>query len=199
MSGYRLAGPRHRAFGAHSGALIALVLLVAGVALAGCQYADPNTTYPGAARKIGGGGGSIREGEEESIFGQGGLSLATLGGGSQAPQEGGGGGIGVNSYLWRASLDTVSFMPLLSADPFGGVIITDWYSPPESPGERFKLNIYILGRELRADGLRTAVFRQTFTQGIGWQDAQTARSTATDLENAILIRAREMRIAQTGE
>jgi hypothetical protein len=197
MSEYRLAGPRRGAFGAGSGALLALVLLVAGVALAGCQYADPNTKYPGAARKIGGGGGSVDE--SESVFGEGGLSLATLGGGSQAPQEGGGGGIGVNSYLWRASLDTVSFMPLLSADPFGGVIITDWYSPPESPSERFKLNIYILGRELRADGLRTAVFRQLYQQGTGWQDAQTANSTATDLENAILTRARQMRIAQTGE
>ena len=67
---------------------------------------------------------------------------------------GGGPGIGVNSFLWHASLDTVSFMPLASADPFGGTIITDWYSPPASPNERFKVNIFILGRELRADGVQ---------------------------------------------
>jgi hypothetical protein len=134
---------------------------------------------------------------EESIFGGTGISL----GGEDAAATGQGGGapgIGVNSYLWRASLDTVSFMPLLSADPFGGVIITDWYSPPESPNERFKLNIFILDRELRADGLRTAVFRQVYQQGPGWVDAQTASITAANLENAILTRARQMRIAQIG-
>ena len=69
-------------------------------------------------------------------------------------------GIGVNGFLWRASLDTLSFLPLSSADPFGGVIITDWYAPPESPAERFKVTVYILGRELRSDGVRVAVFRQ---------------------------------------
>src|SRR5262249_51014442 len=77
------------------------------------------------------------EDPQNTIFGPGGL----LGGGSSdAGKNGeqGGGGIGVNSLLWRASLDTLSFMPLTSADPFGGVIITDWYSPPSSPTERFK-------------------------------------------------------------
>ena len=69
--------------------------------------------------------------------------------------------LGVNSYLWHASLDTLAFMPLQSADPFGGVIITDWYSAPENPNERMKVTIYILDRRLRADGLKIAVFRQT--------------------------------------
>jgi hypothetical protein len=136
-------------------------------------------------------------GEPESIFGPGGLTL----GGTEKPGEGeaGGGGIGVNSFLWRASLDTVSFMPLVSADPFGGVIITDWYSPPQSPDERFKVNVYILGRALRADGIRTSVFRQQLNGTSGWIDAPVAANTATDLENAILTRARQMRIAQLGE
>ena len=136
--------------------------------------------------------------EPDSVFGQGGLSL----GGSRTPSgdSGGGDGIGVNSFLWRASLDTVSFMPLVSADPFGGVIITDWYSPPQSPDERFKVNVFILGRGLRADGIRASVFRQTDDEtGTGWVDAQVASNTATDLENAILTRARQMRIAQLGE
>jgi hypothetical protein len=112
---------------------------------------------------------------------------------------GGGAGVGVNSFLWRASLDTVSFMPLVSADPFGGVIITDWYSPPQSPDERFKVNVYILGRALRADGIRASVFRQQMNGATGWVDAQVAPNTGTDLENAILTRARQMRIAQLGE
>jgi hypothetical protein len=106
----------------------------------------------------------------------------------------GGTGIGVNAYLWRASLDTLSFMPVDSADPFGGVVLTDWYSPPEASDERFKVNLYILGRQLRADGLRVSVFRQERTAN-GWQDVEVNGQTATELENAILARAREMRIA----
>src|SRR5512145_1249877 len=69
--------------------------------------------------------------------------------------------IGVNGYLWRATLDTLSFMPLQSADPYGGVIITDWYINPEKPDERFKCTVYILDSRLRADGLNVAVFKQT--------------------------------------
>lgn len=114
--------------------------------------------------------------------------------GGDAPAGGGGSGIGVNSFLWRASLDTISFMPLSSADPFGGVIITDWYSPPETPRERVKLNIYILGRELRADGLRVSVFRQTRARQ-PWQEAKVDPETVRDIENAILKRARELRIS----
>ncbi|MEQ8357479.1 MAG: DUF3576 domain-containing protein [Kiloniellaceae bacterium] len=110
--------------------------------------------------------------------------------------SGGDAGIGVNSYLWRASLDTVSFMPLASADPFGGVIITDWYSPPQSANERFKINVYILGRDLRADGVRAAVFRQLRdAQSGSWIDAAIEAQTPTDVENAILTRARQLRIA----
>ena len=104
------------------------------------------------------------------------------------------GGIAVNSYLWRASLDTMSFMPLSSADPFGGVIITDWYTPPETPNERVKVNIYILDRQLRADGLRISVFRQA-RDGGSWQQASVDPQTIRDIENAILRRARELRIA----
>ena len=119
--------------------------------------------------------------------------IDTLFGGDKGT-GGGGGGIGVNSFLWRASLDTISFMPLSSADPFGGVIITDWYSPPETPRERIKLNVYILGRELRADGLRVSVFRQTRASQ-PWQEAKVDPKTVRDIENAILKRARELRIA----
>ena len=109
--------------------------------------------------------------------------------------SGGGGGIGVNSYLWRASLDTVRFMPLASADPFGGVIITDWYSPPDTPNERFKVNLYILGRQLRADGVRVSVFHQHRDAANNWAEAPVDANTGTDLENAILTRARELRLS----
>jgi hypothetical protein len=127
--------------------------------------------------------------DRNSLFGPDGLSLFGGGGDSN-----GGVGIGVNSYLWRASLDTISFMPLSSADPFGGVVITDWYTPPGSPEERFKVNLFILGQQLRADGVRVAVFRQRRTVDGGWLDAPVESKTATDLENAILARARQLRI-----
>jgi hypothetical protein len=118
-------------------------------------------------------------------------------------------GIGVNSYLWRASLDTLAFMPIVSADPFGGVILTDWYSPPETPNERFKVNLYILDRQLRADGIRVSVFRQqrggagnataASAAGGDWRDAGVNTETASRLEDTILTRARQLRIAQTAD
>jgi hypothetical protein len=131
----------------------------------------------------------------DSVFGEGGLFGSKADASSAAST---GGGIGVNDLLWRASLDTVSFMPLISADPFGGVVITDWYSPPQTPDERFKINIYILGRALRADGIRATVFRQQNQNG-QWIDAPVALNTNTGLENAILTRARQLRIASNGQ
>jgi hypothetical protein len=101
--------------------------------------------------------------------------------------------LGVNTHLWRASLDTISFMPLASADPFGGVIITDWYSPPQSPRERLKINIYILDRQLRSDGLKVSVFRQEQNNSGQWSDQSIDPQTVRDLENAILSRARHYR------
>lgn len=101
-------------------------------------------------------------------------------------------GIGVNEYLWRGALETLSFMPLSSADPFGGVIITDWFQPPSTPGERFKATAYILGRELRSDGIRIAIYRQTLQEG-RWVDADVAASTVSEIEDKVLARARELR------
>jgi hypothetical protein len=101
-------------------------------------------------------------------------------------------GIGVNAYLWRASLDTMSFMQLASADPWGGVIITDWYTSPEKPDERFKATIYILDSRLRADALNVSVFKQVQQNG-QWVDADVAQETQLQVENAILDRARELR------
>lgn len=103
--------------------------------------------------------------------------------------------IGVNGYLWRASLDTLAFMPLASADPYGGVIVTDWYVNPEKPDERFKCTVYILDSRLRADGLNVAVFKQNRDAGGAWVDSPTAAQTETDIENSILTRARQLRLS----
>ena len=123
----------------------------------------------------------------------GGFSLLGLGKGKKAPESEG--SIGVNGYLWRASLDTVAFMPLASADPYGGVILTDWYVSPEKPDERFKATIYILDTRLRADGLNVTVFKQVKDAAGVWTDTPTADQTATDIENAILTRARQLRLS----
>ena len=128
----------------------------------------------------------------DTLFGEGGVGF----GGDKkntGADQGGGGGIGVNTYLWRASLDTIAFMPVTSADPFGGVIITDWYSPSETPTERFKLNVYVLGRALRADGIRVSVFRQVYDNNGTWRDAAVEPDANRKLEDAVLTRARQLR------
>ena len=100
--------------------------------------------------------------------------------------------IGVNAYLWRAAIDTLSFAPLLQADSNGGVIVTDWYSNPSSPSERVKLTVSILDQDLRADALRVAASRQVQSGGV-WVDAPVAAATVQKLEDIILTRARDLR------
>ncbi len=168
--------------------LVSMGLLLA--ALQGCQLADSETAYP----RTNPDGGATYAPRTSVLGGDGGLNIL---GGNETPRPGNGAGtgIGVNSFLWRASLDTISFMPLASADPFGGVIITDWYSPPETQAERFKITVYILGRDLRADGVRAAVFRQNRDNTGNWIDAKVEQKTGIDLEDTILTRARQLRIA----
>jgi Domain of unknown function (DUF3576) len=105
--------------------------------------------------------------------------------------------IGVNSYLWRASLDALSFMPLLQADSAGGVIVTDWYANPSNPGERMKVSVTILDQDLRADALRVAASRQ-IAQGGGWVDAPVQAATVQRLEDVILTKARDLRRSAVG-
>lgn len=100
--------------------------------------------------------------------------------------------IGVNSYLWRASLDSISFMPLLQSDSAGGVIVSDWYSNPKNPGERVKVTIMILDQDLRADALRVTSVREV-AQGGGWVSAPVQAATVQKLEDIILTRARDLR------
>jgi hypothetical protein len=103
-------------------------------------------------------------------------------------------GIQVNAYLWRATLDTLSFMPLASADPFGGVIITDWYSPPATPNERFKANAYILSQQMTANSIQVTLFHQVLQNG-QWVDAAVDPGTESGLEDRILSRAADLRAA----
>jgi hypothetical protein len=128
------------------------------------------------------------------------LGVTACGGGtgmhrSSAPRGAVANEIGVNSYLWRASLDTLAFMPLASADPYGGVILTDWYTNPEKPDERFKCTVYILDTRLRADGLNVTVFKQVRDASGAWVDSPASDQTSTDIENAILTRARQLRLS----
>ena len=100
--------------------------------------------------------------------------------------------IGVNAYLWRGALETLSFAPLLSADSNGGVIVTDWYANPSDPNERVKVTVTILDQDLRADALRVAASRQV-SQGGGWVDAPIQAATVQKLEDIILTKARDLR------
>jgi len=171
-------------------ATIILALAVAG--LAACT-SDPSFEVP---EEIANDNNERIRAQHGTIHGNEGL--LTFGSGRSVDSGGGAtvyGGIGVNAYLWRASLETIDFMPLSQADPFGGVIITDWYSPPETPGERFKINVYILDTVLRADGVKVSVFRQTNGTEAGWIDAAVDARTSTSIEDNILTRARELRIS----
>jgi hypothetical protein len=169
--------------------------LLAVLAIAGCSAAKPNPTpadFNGLGSGSPGDASSSRMGGDDSgtVFGIG--KNANKSGDTGGAGGGGGSGIGVNAFLWRGSLDTIAFMPLASADPFGGVIITDWYIPPGTSGERFKATIYILSRDLRSDGIRVNIYRQVLQNG-QWIDATVADSTVGDIENKVLARARHMR------
>ena len=117
-----------------------------------------------------------------------------FGSGRSAPRDAQA-GIGVNAYLWRATLDTLSFMPLASADPWGGVVNYDWYTNPQTPNERFKATVFILDTRLRADALNVTVTKEVRDATGGWIGAPVAAQTETDLENAILTKARQLNLS----
>lgn len=146
------------------------VVMLAG-ALAACGSSGPKTAKDGNGGFLGMGGKTTSKGTE----------------------------IGVNGYLWRAATDVIqqTKMPLASADPYGGVLITEWYSDPAAPSERFKITVYILDTRLRADALNVSVAKQVDNGGT-WTDAPAAAQTEADLENAILDRARKLRLANLG-
>ena len=176
--------------------LSALVILTA-IILGGCSSPiKKEASYP--TRPTGTDKILYSDQKRETIWGEGETLASKLFGKDNDTSGSGGSGIGVNSFLWRATLDTVSFMPLVSADPFGGVILTDWYENPDATGERLKLNIYILDRQLRADGLRVSVFKQKLYKKSRWRDVKVSDDVGIAIENAILTRARNLRITQAG-
>ena len=109
-------------------------------------------------------------------------------------KESTGGGIGVNTFLWRATLDTLSFMPLISADPFGGVIITDWHADSEAAKEKFKIIAYIIGTELRVDGIKISIFKKIKNETGLWVDKKSSKILQNKVEDAILTKARKYKI-----
>ncbi|MDJ0950055.1 MAG: DUF3576 domain-containing protein [Alphaproteobacteria bacterium] len=163
-----------------------LVLLIgAGLSLAACNKPYQTTTD---SDRIGSGrieqkGTTGPVGERRAFTRQSGNNLRT-------------GEVQVNGYLWRAALDTVSFMPLASADPYGGVIITDWYSPPDTPAERFKVTVLVRGEDLRSDGVKVTIFRQQRDPTGLWVDSSVENNTQIDMENIILSQARSLRNEQ---
>lgn len=175
------------------GALARLLLGMAAAGLAACSSTNLRTPGPDEYRDDSG-----RASVRGRLGGQDGILIF----GTDRSQQGragadqGGAGLGVNAFLWRATLDTLSFMPLSSADPFGGVVITDWYTPPGVQGERFRATAYILGRQLRSDGIRVVLFRQEVRGGT-WVDVPVSPGTTAELEDQVLNRARELRADAT--
>jgi hypothetical protein len=167
-----------------------VILLAAGFMLAACAYSKPNPTDPSFTGLGSPGDATFSKlgGEDSSVI----LGIGKNRDNNGAGGTGVGSGLGINAYLWRGALDTLGFMPLASADPFGGVIITDWYIPAPSNGERFKATAYILGKDLRSDSVRVSVFRQVLQDG-QWVDAPVSRVTVSEIENKVLDRARKLR------
>jgi hypothetical protein len=164
-------------------------LLAAMIAMGGCsEKIKKETQFPEDPTHVRQrrGGSMISDEGGFSIFG---------GSSKDESQAAGAGGIPVNSYLWRGALDTLSFMPILSTDPFGGVVATDWYAATPESNERFKLNVLILSATLRADGVRVTAFRQEKQENGQWKDVPANPKVAREFEDLILTRARELRVA----
>ncbi|MBI3446886.1 MAG: DUF3576 domain-containing protein [Magnetospirillum sp.] len=164
----------------------ALAVLGAALALSACDQTQ--AVYP--TKDKGDSAPRMSNEKRETIFGPEGMF-------GKSKPEGEGVGIGVNAFLWRASLDTISFMPITTADAFGGTIITDWYQLPETPSERYKVNVFILDRTLRADGVKVSLFKQMRDSTGNWADVRVDPRMAVDLENSILTRARQLRVVST--
>ena len=168
------------------------VLFISLCFLIGCQGSREVTSqeYSGNIRQ------SLGPDNRPGLLGDSGLSMDF---GKKRPEQNQSPaiGIGVNAYLWRAALDTLSFMPLQSADPFGGVIITNWWRAGTDPNEQFKATVYILSSTLRSDGLKVSVFRQIERNG-QWSEAFDDKKTSDAIENKILSHALELRSSSSG-
>lgn len=169
---------------------ILCLLMFGSLVLAGCESVETESAanYPQSR------GGEIvyTQDKPDSVLGEDGL---TLFGGNKKRESSNGATLAVNKYLWQATLETLSFMPIQAADPFGGTVITDWYQPDVSKDERLKTQVFITSAELRASSIRAQVFRQV-KKGGEWVKADTAKDTNVKMEDAILAKAREIRIRE---
>lgn len=168
--------------------------LVAAALLAGCGSERNLAAEADSASKPG--PQSKFDPDAPSVFGDGGFTVGTINRNSSIlGGQDEGGSLPVNKYLWQGALDTLSFLPLASTDPFTGVIATEWGSTAEAPNDRLKVTAYIQSAELSAASLKVAVFRETLNEGV-WLPAPVSAETARKLEDAILTRARQIRIAE---
>lgn len=165
-----------------------MLFIVAAATACSDVSPDENTTYPIDDK-------DQRRSRLGKLSGDEGIVVA---GASQKKNDNANNPLSVNSFLWRATLDTIAFMPLLSADPWGGTVITDWYEDPQAKGERFKINALILDKQLRADNIKITTFRQKKNAKGAWEDAPVDAATSRKLEDAILTRARQLRVKQLG-
>ena len=134
------------------------------------------------------------------LFGKKGLSIDDIGKGTiNSDQQTTITSVGfpINPYLWKGSLDTISFMPLVSADPMAGIIITDWYTDQKNIYQRCKLNIFIKGVELKTDNLKVNSFCQTLNDNNNWVDQKVNNENNIKLENAILNKAKKIKLSQS--
>ena len=189
-------------FEAPAGTVARLAALAAVAAAAGLLSGCGGGSYAAEDDAAGPRPGPQREynpAYDESVFGSGGVSVGNLRSGAIGGILGGGDDpkarLPVNKYLWQGALDTLSFLPLDSTDPFTGVIATEWGSTPDAPGERFKVTAYILNPGLTAAALKVAVFREKQAETGLWVPAPVSADTARQIEDAILTRARQIRIA----
>ncbi len=168
--------------------LLCLLPVLSALTIVACADDKVETNFPKGAE-------IERKESRGKLTGEAGLNL--FGGGAEEEAAKNASPLGVNGFLWRATLDTLAFMPLVSADPFGGTIITDWYEDPKTPGERYKVNALILDKSLRADGVKLTVFKQKW-QNNAWRDQPVDTRLGRKLEDTVLTRARQLRMAQLG-
>ena len=128
------------------------------------------------------------------LFGKKGMSLGGIGNSEKTATATI--GLPINPYLWKGSLETIDFMPLASADPFAGIIITDWYTSQNTPNERCKINIFIRGHKMKTDNLKVNSFCQSLLNG-QWVDIKNNIDNDARLENAILNKAKKIRLSQS--
>jgi len=152
----------------------------------GTIFNDPDMQWRDAQTRLQTGGGILSKKPTTNMFST-----------KQSEQTYSSIGLPINPYLWRGSLETISFMPLAAADPFAGIIITEWYSSEDNQNQRCKLNIFIKGVELKTNNLKVNSFCQALNENGGWIDQKVNEDNNIQLENAILNQAKKIKLSQS--